>query len=148
MDIKTEIVIAAPPARVWSVLVDLAAYGEWNPFIVAISGPLFVGGKLTARIKPPGGRAMIFRPRVLVLEPERELRWLGHVFIPGLFDGEHRFWLEPMDGGNTTLFHQDEGFSGWLANLLMGGSGRAKTAAGFTAMNEALKRRAEALAAR
>ncbi len=31
-----------------------------------------------------------FRPTVLVAEPNRELRWLGRLFMPGPFDGEHR----------------------------------------------------------
>ena len=40
---------------------------------------------------------MRFKPRVLKAEPNRELRWLGHLGIPGLFDGEHIFTIEPLD---------------------------------------------------
>ena len=36
----SEIVVAAPPERVWEVLVDLARYPDWNPFLVAASGLL------------------------------------------------------------------------------------------------------------
>ena len=39
---------------------------------------------------------MTFKPRVLNAEPERELRWLGHLLVPGLFDGEHSFTIEPL----------------------------------------------------
>ena len=36
----------APPERVWEILVDLAAYAEWNPFtprIDASEGKLIIG---------------------------------------------------------------------------------------------------------
>ena len=36
--IDTETLIQAPPQRVWSVLTDFAAYSQWNPFIVSITG--------------------------------------------------------------------------------------------------------------
>lgn len=37
---------------------------------------------------------MTFHPVVLVAVQERELRWLGRLLIPGLFDGEHTFQLD------------------------------------------------------
>lgn len=36
--VRTGIDIPAAPMAVWSVLVDFAAYEEWNPFIVRASG--------------------------------------------------------------------------------------------------------------
>jgi hypothetical protein len=30
-----------------------------------------------------------FKPKVLSVRPERELRWLGRLFVRGVFDGEH-----------------------------------------------------------
>jgi hypothetical protein len=47
----------------------------------------------------PGRRPTTFRPRVLEAEPARRLRWLGHLLVPGLFDGEHRFTIEPAGPG-------------------------------------------------
>ena len=41
---------------------------------------------------------MTFRPEVLRCEPGRELRWLGHFLVPGLFDGEHAHLLEGLFG--------------------------------------------------
>ena len=37
---------------------------------------------------------MTFKPTVLAVHPERELRWLGRFILPGLFDGEHSFRIE------------------------------------------------------
>lgn len=134
--ITTTVDIAAPPERVWAVLVDFDAYPTWNPFIRSISGPIIVGGRLDAMIAPPGRRGMRFRPKLLVAAPARELRWKGHMLIPGLFDGEHFFRLEQTAGG-ARLTH-GETFSGVLP-ALMRASAFEPIEAGFKAMNEALR---------
>jgi hypothetical protein len=139
--LHTEIDIAATPARVWEVLTDFAAYPDWNPFIRRITGPVAVGSRLEATLQPPGNRATTFRPTVLTAEPERELRWIGYVGTPGIFDGEHRFRIESI-GPDRVRFIQEERFSGFLAPLILRFIGRS-TLEGFTAMNRALKARAE-----
>ena len=59
--------------------------------------------------------------------------------MPGLFDGEHAFMLEPRPGG-CRLRHE-ETFRGLLVPLF--GGVLADTERGFAAFNAALKRRAE-----
>jgi hypothetical protein len=86
-ELRTEIEIAAPPERVWQVLSDFDAYSEWNPFIRSIVGDAEVGSRLSVRLEPPGARGMTFKPTVRAVAPPRELRWLGRLFVPGLFDG-------------------------------------------------------------
>jgi hypothetical protein len=115
--LETAIEIEAPPARVWRVLSDFAAYPAWNPFIRRIEGDARPGARLTVVIQPVGGRGMTFRPTVLVAEPERELRWLGRLVVAGLFDGEHGFRLEARGAGGTR-FVQREVFRGLLVPLL------------------------------
>lgn len=138
--IETSIDISAPPARVWALLTDFAAMSTWNPFIKSIAGDLVQGGRLSVEIAPPGKSGMRFRPTILVLRPERELRWRGRVLLPGLFDGEHYFLLEPS-GGRGTRFTHGERFTGILVGLF--GGTLTATEAGFRAMNTALKQRAE-----
>lgn len=147
MDISTEILIDAPPVRVWAVLADFAAYAAWNPFMPEIYGMLQAGTRLRVRIVPPGSSGMTFRPRLLTVTPEKELRWRGHLLVPGLFDGEHRFLLEPADGGQRTLLRHGESFSGLLLPVIFSARAQAATRAGFEAMNAALKRRAESAVA-
>lgn len=43
--------IAAPPEKVWDVLVNFDCYSEWNPFCVEARGVLAVGEPLTMKLK-------------------------------------------------------------------------------------------------
>jgi hypothetical protein len=140
--LDTQIEIDAPAKRVWEVLTDFASYPQWNPFIRHISGRPAPGERLQARLAPPGGRAMTFKPKVLTAEPNRELRWLGHLLLPGLFDGEHSFTIEPLEE-NRVRFIQQEAFKGLLVPLFAR-SLETNTQQGFEEMNHALKERAEA----
>jgi hypothetical protein len=140
-ELQTTIEIQAAPERVWQVLTDGAAYPEWNPFIRRLEGTLEPEARLEARIEPPDRRAMTFRPRVLAVEPNLELRWLGSFLFRGLFDGEHAFLIEPL-GAARVRFVQRERFTGILVPFF--GKGLAATQLGFERMNLALKARAEA----
>ena len=100
-----------------------------------------VDGQLAATISPPGGDPMDFAPRILRFDENKELRWLGTLLTPGLFDGEHYFRIEDAGGGKVR-FVQGETFTGILA-VLAWGAVETGTTKGFEAMNEALKDRAE-----
>lgn len=142
-ELRTEIEIAAPAERVWAVLGDFAAYPSWNPLIVELAGTLAPGAALVARMRPPGStRTMTFKPRITLLEPGKRLAWFGSLPIPGLFAGEHSFELQALGPARVRLLH-GERFRGLLVPLLRGSLDGA-TRAGFVAMNEALKARAEA----
>jgi hypothetical protein len=140
MELRAEVEILAPPAAVWSVVMDFDSYRDWNPFIPSIAGPREVGARLDVVIAPPGGREMTFRPTVLAVDPERELRWLGHFLVRGLFDGEHFFRLVDLSNGRTR-FVQGENFTGLLVKPMR--SLLTNTARGFVFMNQALKKRVE-----
>lgn len=142
--LHTEIEIEAPPAIVWDILTDLSSYSEWNPFIVESSGAVELGAKLVNRMQPPGGKAATFKPTVTAVESARHFEWLGRLGLPGLFDGRHRFELEPTPSGGTRLVHTEQ-FRGLLVRPLRTSLDTA-TLEGFIAMNEALKSRAEAAA--
>lgn len=140
-EVTTEIEINASAQQVWSVLVNFAEYPNWNPFVREITGVPRVGEKLRVVIQPPGGKGMTFRPTVLVATAEQELRWLGRILIPGLFDGEHYFRVVPL-GPDKVRFIHGERFSGLLVALAKATLDSA-TKAGFEAMNQALKAKAE-----
>jgi hypothetical protein len=143
-EIHTEIEINAPDESVWRVLTDFAAYPEWNPFVRRAEGEVRVGSHLLVGIQPSGGKVMSFRPTVLVVDPNRELRWLGHLWVSGLFDGEHSFVIEPLSE-RRVRFIQRERFGGLLVPLLSKMLDR-ETRRGFEEMNQALKVRSESVA--
>jgi hypothetical protein len=141
-EIYTDINIDATSNRVWSHLIEFKQYPQWNPFIKNISGKLTESAQINVTIQPPGGDAMNFEPKLLIVNNGVELRWIGRVLIPGLFDGEHYFKIEEISDGRVR-FIQGEKFSGILA-LLLWGSVEPGTKQGFQAMNKALKDRSEA----
>jgi hypothetical protein len=140
-EISAEIEIEAPAERVWEVLTDFAKFPEWNPFIRQMSGEPRTGAKLEVHLEPPGGRAMSFKPKMLNVETNREMRWLGRLLIRGLFTGEHSFSIEALDEKGVR-FVQHEKFTGLLVPFLAKSLDK-DTKSGFEAMNRALKERAE-----
>ena len=133
--LEASIQIDATPAQVWAVLADTAAYPGWNPFIIRSSGTVRVGDTLTNIMHDATGNTT-FTPTVQVIEPGRELRWLGKVGPGGIFDGQHTFTITQIRPG-VVLFTQREDFTGvavpfyehWL---------HADTLPMFRAMNAAL----------
>ncbi|MFA5835165.1 MAG: SRPBCC domain-containing protein [Bacteroidota bacterium] len=140
-EIRTEILIQAPPEKVWAILTDFNRYAEWNPFIRSVTGEVAVGKEITILLAPPESSEMTFSPTILAFEPNKELRWLGHFWFTGLFDGEHTFEL--IDNGNgTTTFKQSEDFGGILVPFFSTKLD-VNTVNGFKLMNEKLKELAE-----
>ncbi len=142
MQLRTEIQIAAPPTLVWSVLTDVDSYHEWNPFIMALAGSLEAGAELDVTLNPPESGEYSFRATVIAAEPGKELRWRGKWGAEFLFRGEHFFRLNETGDGHTRFVHGED-FSGVLVRWL--GRKLTHTARGFVFMNQALKRRVEAL---
>jgi len=157
-EIYTEIEINASARIVWNILTDFDNFPNWNPFIQKISGDLREGAQIEAFLKPPknyrffgqaktnsfckppNSNGMKFKPKILAYKPEEELRWLGNLWIPKLFDGEHSFIIEKISE-NKVLFIQKEKFSGLFVPFF---SGLLKdTKSGFEMMNMALKKEAE-----
>jgi hypothetical protein len=140
-ELNTNIEIDAPAENVWNVLTDFSRYSQWNPLIRSISGEARQDGRLEVFVQPPGGKGMTFRPIILAFRPGHELRWIGQLMLPGIFDGEHQFQIEPL-GENRTRFVHREVFSGLLVPFLWG-SIEKQTRQGFEEMNRALKTQVE-----
>ena len=137
IDIDTEITIAAPVAKVWAALTDLAKYPEWNPYHVRVEGHAAPGARLRVEIHKPNGNRLTIRPHVKEVMPERSLVWGGGV--AGIFKGTHRFDLEPLGPGCTRL-RQSEVFSGIAIRWAELGA----IEPGYRQVNAALKHRLEA----
>jgi hypothetical protein len=140
-EIRTEILIKASPKKVWGCFSAFEHYAEWNPFMHTIQGNISVGDHIKIELTPPDARPMTIGPKVLKVEQDRELRWIGHLLIPGLFDGEHIFELIDNKDGTTTFVQREE-FNGILVpffrKLLDDNTKR-----GFESMNLSLKEKCE-----
>ena len=140
--LHTELEIDASPDKVWKVLADRQAYPEWNPFIISSTGELKVGDTITNVLRDTKGSETTFSPKLLAVEPGKELRWIGKVPPGAIFDGEHSFRLEALPGGRTRLI-QEEKFTGAaipFTRSMLNNTIKPQ----FEAMNRALAARATA----
>lgn len=134
--------IDAPPELVWSVLVDLERYPEWNPFTIAARSTLREGAPVDMRVRMSRlDRVLSQREHVREVVPNRRLRWGMKILAPSILSGERDQRLEPLSDGRTRYVTEDV-ISGLLAPLVSAIFGPS-IQAGFTAMAEALAREAE-----
>lgn len=140
MQLRTEIEIAAPPARVWDVLVDFERYPDWNPWLKSVAGRLALGERLALTLTPADGSERRQGVTVVKVEPAVALAWTSKLLLRRLFDGQHYFDLVALERGRTRLIH-GENLSGALVQHM--GPRLTAMARGFVGMNEALKKRVE-----
>lgn len=138
--LEKSIVINASAEKVWQVLTDFQNWENWNTFITKSEGIAEEGTKLTNTFDNDG-KQMVFKPKILKAEPNKELVWIGRLFMPGIFDGTHGFRIEEI-GPNQIRFTNYESFKGLLSGVIMKKI-YDKTAAGFDQMNLELKAQAE-----
>lgn len=142
--VQAETEIDAPAAVVWAVLTDMEAYDAWSTMLHYRGGALAEGGTIQLRLNLPNGPSYTFAPRVIALEPERRFAWRATTGLRGIFDGEHSFELSPLASGRTFLRNREQ-YSGLLAPLFQRLPMMRDAPAGFVAMNEEIRARAEAL---
>ena len=115
--LETRFSVPQSPDQVWSVLIDYPSYHRWNSFMREASGEVGVGKKLKIRVYLSSGSKMSFKPKLLVVDKDRELRWMGHLIVNGLFDGEHYWALSRNARGGTDIVH-GENFKGLLVGVI------------------------------
>jgi hypothetical protein len=144
--------IHAPLDTVWAVMTDVAAYGEWNPFVhrVECPTPPRPGDAIVLHVRWPHGRSSVSPERISLVEPpyqdeatRRAALAYSYEGLPsrlGLVRGTRYQRLSQVAGG-VTVYDTVEEFSGPLVPL----AGPARVAEGFRRHAEALKVRAEQL---
>lgn len=140
-EVRSEIEINSYPESVWRILIDFAAYDQWNPFINKIIGAPTEGSKIDLYIETPSGKNRKYSPRITRVEEGRELRWFGKSSLPGFLNAEHIFIIEELQP-ERVRFIQRELFDGLLTRVF-GKSVDTDIRQGFQDMNDALKKRAE-----
>lgn len=140
-EIRTEIEIRASAEKVWDLLTDFKNFEQWNPFIRKIEGTPALGTEIKIHLYTTGGKSRTYQPKITKLEPFKELRWFGKSTIPGVFNGERIFVLEPIERTQIRFIHK-EIFTGLLVHLV-GNRLDKDMYSSFISMNEALKKTAE-----
>jgi hypothetical protein len=143
-ELKASVDIQAPPEEVWQVLMDFPGYLEWSKFLLSIEGPAVPGSFLRIRVGNTDKQFRVYKPMVLQVTRLRSFRWLTNLWVPGLLDWEHSFWLEYLYDGGTRL-RQTGIFGGFLAPWVWRRL-EPDVSEGIAAFNHALKRRVESLA--
>lgn len=140
-------VIEAPVELVWRVMLDLAGYGEWNPFIVRVDAPAGrearVGDDITLHVQFRGARKLVAsHERITRLEPHAllEYQFRGPLHHTGLVRGRRVQTLK-VESGTSVRYSTKEKFFGLLAYAVP----TKLVQDGFERHAQALKHRAEAI---
>jgi len=117
--IRKELIVPAPPGRVWRALADAREFGEW--FRVDLGGASFVPGQeIAGKLLEEGFEHIAWRVTIEQMLPERlfSFRWHPFAIDPGVDYAREpmtlvQFQLGPAPGG-TRLVIVESGFAGLL----------------------------------
>jgi len=145
--VDSSVDIEASAEQVWEVLMDLPAYGEWNPWIVAVNGSKRprTAGLIELEVRMPSGKRQTATEKVIELAaPGRIGRYTyvlqGLMARFGLVSGRREQVVEVLAPGRCR-YSSREHFGGLLWRFIP----FAEIQEGMDTMSYALKLRAEAL---
>ena len=136
--------IDAPPAVVWQVLTDLPRYGEWNPFVIECRSTLVPGEPIDLRVRLRA-KPQDQREWMVEMEAGKGFAYRMKPFPLGALASRRSHHLEALADGRTR-YRSHMQLSGWLMPLVRTLLG-ANLQRGFSEMSEAVRSRAEQLAA-
>lgn len=147
--------IDAPIDVVWSVMLDTAAYGEWNPFLFRVECPTppSEGDPIVLHVRWPNGKTTRSPERIKLVEgPTTGQDGVRRATLAYDYEGlpsklrlvqGRRYQRLTQRPGEPTTYDTVEEFSGPLVRF----AGPDRVEAGFRQHATALKSRAEELAA-
>ena len=115
--VSAEIDIAAPIEQVWSVLVNLEQYQDWNPFTYRVESSLSVGDHVKLHVKL-GSQKVVQKQVIRRCDAPDALDWgmvMGH---PGLLRTLRTQRLIRVDE-HTTRYETRDHFTGLLTPLIL-----------------------------
>ena len=140
--IEHRIGVQTPAAPIWEMISDIDGWGAWNPIYPKAEGKLGFGTRLTLEVALPGEARRTIRPVVREWTPNEQIIWDLRLF-GGLIRATRYIEIETLPNGNC-IFSNGEFLEGPLVRFI-GKRQRKAIKAGFTAMGEAVRDRAEAL---
>lgn len=145
--------IDAPLDTVWSVMLDVDSYGEWNPFLfkAECASPPQPGDPITLHVRWENGWKTTSPERIHLVEHPADVDGVRRATLAYDYEGlpaklglvkGRRYQRLTQEPGGPTIYDTVEEFSGPLVPL----AGPKRVEAGFRKHAEGLKARAESLA--
>ena len=139
---STPIIINAPAALVWEVLIDFPNYVNWNQFNPGISAELTLGTPVVMQVVM-AGHQFEMTEYMSVIEPCQTLAWRMENLPGDPIHAERTQYLETLNATSCKYWSVDE-FSGTGMAAMLAESGPA-VEAGFELAARCLKQHCEAL---
>lgn len=137
--------IAAPAELVWSILIDLPRYLQWNPYTVKVESTLRLGEPVNLYLPDPNqpGELLHVIEQLTDFEPYRLLAWEMHASASNP-DAARREQVIERTGPDSCRYHTTDQFLGPTADTVMANHG-PWVKQGFDAVALAVKAHAESL---
>ena len=140
--IEHRIGIQAPAEIIWELIHDLDSWADWNPLYPKASGAIRIGGQLDLTLALPNREPRDFQATVIEWVPNEQLHWRTRL-KRGLIRTVRYIEIQSLAEASC-IVENGEIVGGLLGPRTAKPMGRT-IYLGFTAMNEALKARAELL---
>lgn len=137
-EIKTEIILEAPAARIWELLADIALYQYWNPLFQRASGQMTVGEQLELVVHLPQIEPFSVKPTLKRVVPQSAFCWQYVLQSKRVFCGSFCTKIETLPDQQLKVVLKSSfgGLMGPLFSLSMS----TPIAAGLESLNKALRR--------
>jgi hypothetical protein len=135
-------VIRATPQAIWGVIMDLPAYGAWNPWLLSATGDMSPGGSVTVQVVLNGSAQTAYHT-VVTVEPYTRFCWKDAGVTAYFVPAQRCRTLKVLANGDVKLENELflDGLLAWIGNLAYGASLKS----GLAGETAALKLRAESL---
>ena len=143
MPIKIEhrVGIPVPPDILWEILSDIPRWPEWTTIYPAAKGVVGYGEKLKLTLALPNQKPVNIEPRILDWAPNEAIHWRLPLY--GFGRATRYLEIETLSQSGC-IFSNGEILEGFATRWVQPATRRSMRA-GFTALGEAMERRALAL---
>jgi hypothetical protein len=138
--VEHRIGVRAPAEAIWSLVADIDGWPAWNPLYPRAKGRLRIGERLDLDVALPGRPLQTIRPVIVDWVPNEQVIWRVSM-LGGLAKSIRYIEIDQLTETGAILSN-GEIFDGLLGPFVARRL-RGPLKAGFAAMSEAIKARAE-----